>query len=217
MVYVLSLMILISRLAFNFSSKEEWLAVVLCFYGLGTYHYYIARSTGTSYYTVILPLVFVLGFWLKMAIDSLQENRKMPVRMVLAALGTWALFTNHMFLAYPNMLNMSSHPLTDLKVACALPDGKPYFNHLFRNFSPGLKLSVNSLGSTREELLAESDFKDDKALVEYYQKQSRFTRDVQLISSLTTRVDEVPLISSFETAMLMQANRKSNANKTQTI
>ena len=207
--YVLTLMVLISRLVFNLSKKEEWLAVVLCFYGLGTYHYYIARSTGTSYYAVILPLVFVLGFWLKMAIDSLKEDRRTPVRLVLASLAAWALFTNHMFLAYPNRVNLSSHPLTDPKVACALPDGNPYFNHLFRNFNPALKLSVNSLGGTQEELLAENDFADDNALVEYYRKNSRFTQDARLIASLTAHSDEVPLISSFETEILMQANRKS--------
>jgi hypothetical protein len=208
--YLLTLMILISRLAFNLSPKEEWLAVVLCFYGLGTYHYYIERSTGTSYYAVILPLVFVAGFWLKMAIDSLRENRRTPLRLVLAALAAWALFTNHLFLAYPNILNISSHPLTDPKVALPLPaDGEPYFNHLFRNFNPDLKLSINSLGGTQEELPAESDFADDNDLVDYYRKNSRFTQDTQLIDSLTAHSDEIPLISSFETEILMQANRKT--------
>ena len=37
---------------------------------------------------------------------------------------------------------------------------------------------------------------------------SRFTKDAQLIASLTAHSDEVPLISGFETEMLMQANRK---------
>lgn len=208
MAYVLTLLVIISRLAFNLSKKEEWLSVVLCFYGLGTYHYYIARSTGTSYYAVILPLVFVLGFWLKAVIDSLQEDRRMPVRLVLTALAAGALFTNHMFLSYPNILSLSSHPLTDAKVALPLADGKPYFNHLFRDFEPELKLSVNSLGGTREELLAESDFKDDRELIGYYLEHSRFTRDAQLIASLTAHSDEVPLISGFEVEMLMQADRK---------
>jgi hypothetical protein len=207
--YVLTLLIFLGRLAFNVSPKEDWMSVVLCFYGLGTYHYYIARSTGTSYYAVILPLVFVLGYWLKIAIDPLQEHRRMPLRLGLTALAMWALFTNHMFLAYPNMLNISSHPLTDPQIALSLPDGNPYFNHLFRGFNPELKLPVNSLGATQEELLAESDFTDDNDLVEYYRKHSRFTRDAQLIASLTSNADEVPLISSFETELLMQSDRKS--------
>jgi len=210
MVYLLSLLVLLGRLAFNLSKKEEWLALILCFYGLGTYHYYIARSTGTSYYADILPLVFVLGFSLKMATGVLAQNKRMLVGMVLAALAAWALLTNHMYLAYPNILNISSHPLTDPRVALPLPaDGQPYFNHLFRNFNPALKLSVNSLGSTQEELLAESDFADDNDLVDYYRKHSRFTKDVQLIDSLTARSDEIPLISSFETEILMQADRKT--------
>lgn len=207
--YLLSLLILLSRVFLNFSLKEEWLAIVLCFYGLGTYHYYIARSTGTSYYAMILPFVFVLGFWIKMAINTLKENRRMPVRLILLGAVTWALITNHMFLAYPNILNLSSHPLTDPKVALTLPDGNPYFNHLFRNFNPALKLSINSLGGTQEEMLAEGDFADDNDLVDYYEKHSHFTRDVQLISSLTAHSEEVPLISSFETRILMLAHRKT--------
>ena len=210
MFYVLTLLIFLGRLAFNLSPKEEWMVVVLCFYGMGTYHYYIARSTGTSYYAVILPLVFVLGYWLKMVINSLQENRRTPVRLVLAALAAWALLTNHMFLAYPNIVNLSSHPLTDPKVALPLPaDGNPYFNHLFRNFNPELKLSFNSLGSTQEEILAESDFADDNALIDYYRRNSSFSQDARLIDSLTAPSDEIPLISGFETEILMHANRKT--------
>jgi len=208
MTYVLTLLILIVRLAYNLSGKEDWLVVVLCFYGLGTHHYYVARSVVTSYYTVGLPFVFVLGFWVKTVIDSLPEIRRTPLRLILLILAAWALLTTHMFLSYPNIINGSSHPLTDTEVAMSLPDGKPYFNHLFRFLEPELKLSVNSLGTTQEELLAESDFPDDAALVRYYRKNSSFTRDAQLIASLTAHSDEVPLISSFEIEMLMQADRK---------
>lgn len=208
MVYLLTLLIFLSRLTVNLSESTEWLVVVLCFYGLGTYHYYVARSVVTSYYAVSLPFVFILGFWAKICTGMLKESLMTRARLILFSLAAWALLTTHMFLSYPNMINLSSHPLTDAKVALPLPDGNPYFNHLFRGFDPGLKLPVNSLGGTHEELLAESDFKDDAALVEYYRKNSRFTRDADLIASLTAHSDEVPLISGFEIEMLMQANRK---------
>jgi len=207
--YLLTLLIVLGRLAFNLSKAAEWMAVVLCLYGLGTFHYYVARSTETSYYTVSLPFVFVLGFWAKIGIDSLKENRRMLVRVILLALAAWALVTTHMFLGYPNIINLSSHPLTDPKVALPLPaNGNPYFNHLFRDFEGGLKLPVNSLGGTQEEMLAESDFQDDAELIRYYHKQSNFAKDARLIRSLTAPGDEVPLISSFEVEMLMQAKRK---------
>jgi hypothetical protein len=208
MVYLLTLLIFLSRLVSNLSEKTEWFIVVLCFYGLGTFHYYIARSSGTNYDAVGLPFVFILGFWVKIGIDSMKENRRTAVRVILLVLAGWALFTTQLFLSYPNMINLSSNPLTDPKVALPLPNGKPYFNHLFRDFEPELKLSVNSLGGTQEEILAESDFKDDAALVQYYRKNSSFTRDAALIASLTAHSDEVPLISGFEVEMLMQANRK---------
>jgi len=117
--------------------------------------------------------------------------------------------TNQMYLAYPNILNLSSHPLTDVTVAQPLPDGRPYFNHLFRNFNPDLKLPFNSLGSTQEEFLGESDFPNDQALIDYYRKNSSFTKDADMIASLTAHSQEVPLISSFETEILMQAKRKT--------
>jgi hypothetical protein len=206
--YLITLLILISRLAFNLSKKEDWLAVVLCFYGLGTFHYYVERADVTSYYAVCLPYVFVLGFWARACIDSFKEGQRTPARLILMGLAAWALGTTHMFLSYPNLVNLSSHPLTDTRISMSLPDGNPYFNHLFRFFEPELKLSVNSLGGTQEELLSESDFKDDKDLIDYYRTHSRFTRDAQLIDSLTAHSDEVPVISGFEVEMLMQSKRK---------
>ena len=206
--YVLTLLILLSRLAVNAAQKQDWFPVVLCFYGFGTFHYYVERSDVTSYYAVCLPYVFLLGFWARAVIGCLQEHQQTPARLILLGVCSWALVTNHMFLSYPNMINLSSHPLTDTKISMSLPDGHPYFNHLFRFFEPGLKLSVNSLGGTREEILQESDFKDDAELVEYYRKNSRFAQDADLIASLTARSDEVPLISGFEIEMLMQAKRK---------
>jgi hypothetical protein len=207
--YLMTLLVFISRLAFSLSPAEDWLVVVLCLYGLGTYHYYVARSVVTSYYTVSLPFVFLLGYWAKIGINSLKENQQARARLILAALAAWALLTTHMFLSFPNMISLSSHPLTDIKVALTLPDGKPYFNHLFRDFEPVLKLPVNSLGGTKEEFLAEEDFADDQALVNYYRKNTQFTRDADLIASLTAHSDEVPVISSFEVEMLMQAKRKA--------
>jgi len=207
--YLLTLLIFLSRLAINLAESTEWFVVVLCFYGLGTFHYYVARSTGTSYYAVCLPLVFILGFWIKICINTLKENQRTPARLVLAMVAVWALATNHMFLSYPNMINLSSHPLTDKKVALPLPAGGPYFNHLFRDFNPALKLSINSLGGTKEEILSESDFMDDAAVVEYYRKNSHFPQDVHLIDSLSKPSDEIPLISGFETEILMQAKRKT--------
>ncbi len=207
--YLLTLLIVLSRLIFNLAQGAEWMVVVLCLYGLGTFHYFVARSTGTSYDAVCLPFVFILGFWVKMGLDRLKEQQRRGVRFILLALSVWALMTTHMFLSYPNIINLSSHPITDSKVALPLPaDGSPYFNHLFRHFDPALKLSVNSLGNTQEEILAESDFKDDVALVEYYRKNSRFDTDARLMASLTAHSDEVPLISGFEVEMLMQAHRK---------
>ena len=119
--YLLSLLIFLSRLAVNIPEKIEWFIVVLCFYGLGTFHYYVARSTGTSYDAVSLPFVFVLGYWVKIIIGSLKENQRTPARMALLVLAAWALVTTHLFISYPNLINLSSHPLTNPQVAGPCP------------------------------------------------------------------------------------------------
>lgn len=207
-VYVLTLFIFLGRCAMNLSRARELLVIVLCVYGLCTYHYYVERAVSTTYYAVCLPLVFILGYWAKIAIAALRKEHQMPVRVILLCLSAWALLTNHMFIAYPNLINVSSHPLTDPNLVERFQGTKPYFNHLFRDLEPALKLSVNSLGGTTEELLQERDFPNDGALVEYYRKNSRFLKDAQLITSLTSPGEEVPVISSFEVQMLMQAKRK---------
>ncbi len=201
-----TLLIILGRLAFDKARKEEWLAAVLCFYGLGTYHYYVARSVSTSYDGASFSFTLVLGFWAQTLIASLKQGQRMPVRLILALAAAWALLTTHLFLSYPNLINLSSHPLTDPKVALPLSDGRPYFNHLFRDQPQ--ELSFNSLGGTQVEFLSESDFSSDKGLVEDYLKNSRFAKDTDMIRSLTSRGDEVPLISSFEVKMLMEAGRK---------
>jgi len=70
------------------------------------------------------------------------------------------------------------------------------------------KLPVNSLGDTDEELKIETDFQTDAQLKDYFDSEFAFKEDAALIDQLTPENQPVPLVSSFETRILMQAGRK---------
>ncbi len=207
-VYVITLLVTGTLAFFGRASKKDLFALVLCLYGLGTFHYYVARSVVTSYDTVALPFTFILGFWVMKLSEVWPKRQAEYMGLALLAVALYALGTNHLFMSYPNLLNLSRNPVTDPKVALPLENGKPYFNHLFRDYPEEQKLPANSLGQHNEDIVSESNFSSDDDLVRYYTQASDFSIDAALIDRLTVGDQEVPLISSFEIPILMQANRR---------
>ena len=127
---------------------------------------------------------------------------------VLIAVSLYALFTNHNFMAYPNVFNWSRNPMVDPLTAQPLPaDLSTYFYHLNRNDPEALKLPTNSLGTKDEALYTEKDFHSDDDVAVYYHKDFDFSKDASLIQSLTRPGEPAALISSFEIKILMQADR----------
>jgi hypothetical protein len=57
-------------------------------------------------------------------------------------------------------------------------------------------------------LLTENDFADDNQLKEFFRKESDYSKDAALIRSLTSSGQKVPVVSSFENLILMQARRR---------
>jgi hypothetical protein len=165
----------------------------------------------TSYMTVILPLVWVLAYWMKIGIDLLSKrydvNGKV-IKLLALFIAVGALVTNHLWISYPSIFNQSRHSMVDPKVALPLSNGKPYFNHLFREYPASMLLSANNTGNKNGALLSEENFISDEQLVLYYRKASDFSQDALMISRLTSPWQKVPVISSFETKILMQSNRK---------
>lgn len=189
------------------SRRHLWI-VVLCIYGLGINHYYIARSLQTSYYVTAWPLMVVCAYWLKMLITRLNVQHRQQLIVSAVALAIYALVTNHSFIAYPNLLNLSPNPMVDPLVTQPLPaDRTTYFFHLTRKEGEELKLPVNSLLQTDEQLFTERNFRSDQNLVAYYTQDFDFSRDAQMIQRYTQSTDKVPLVSSFEIKILMQAKR----------
>ncbi len=207
-VYVLTMMMVGTLLFLDKIHRRHILVVVICVYGLGLYHYYVARSAVTSYYVVAIPYVMILCFWIKVVLNRLSNALRLKVKWALLALTVWALWTNHNFLSYPNILNFSHNPMTDTLVAQPLSNGRPYFNHLFRDYAEQFKVGKNSLGEADEKFVAESNFESDDDLVGYYNNEGDFSIDAALIDRLTMPGQRVALVSSFEIKILMQAKRR---------
>ncbi len=205
--YVLTMIVAGSLIYRKKWADENLFVIILCVYGLGIYHYYVARSAVTSYDTVCLPYVYLLCFWVKKWTDQLSRRQANALVAAAFLLSFYALFTNHNFMSYPNIFNFSRNPMTDPVVAQRLPTGAYYFNHLFVDTPDVLKLPVNSLGDKDEKIYLEKDFNSDDMLVSYYGNEADFKEDAALIARLTPPDAKVPLISSFEIKMLMQADR----------
>ncbi len=202
--------IIVTALVFlgRLSKKNLWI-VIVCVYGLGINHYYIARSVLTSYYVTAWPFIVACVFWVRVALANIPARFRLNVIGVLGVLAVYALVTNHNFIAYPNMWNFSANPMVDPLVTQPLPaDRTTYFNHLYRNSEEALKLPVNSLQNTDEQLYTETSFLSDDQMVAYYKQEFNFDKDSAMIRSLTKDDERVVVISDFEIKILMQSNRR---------
>ena len=209
LVYVLSLLTVGGLVFFRKIERQHVFVVVLCVYGLGLYHYYIARSAVTSYYAVAIPYVFLLAYWAQAYLGLLSKEKARKIAFGLLMVSVFSLATTHDFVAYPNIFNLSRNPMVDPVVVQRLPNSRmSYFNHLFIQYPDAYKMPLNSLGETDEGIRVHTDFSSDDELVQYYRKESDFSEDAKLIDDLTLPDSRVPLISSFEVKMLMQADRK---------
>lgn len=209
LVYVLSLLLVGGLLYFRKIERQHVFVVVLCVYGLGLYHYYIARSAVTSYYAVGIPYVFLLAFWAKEYLSRVPKRKAQRIALSILAVSAFSLATTHDFVAYPNIFNVSRNPMVDPVVVQRLPNNRmSYFNHLFIQYPDAFKFKLNSLGEENEDLRVHTDFASDDELVQYFRREFDFKEDAKLISDLTPPGSRVPLLSSFEIKMLMQADRK---------
>lgn len=186
---------------------EHIIAVVIAIYGLANYQYFVVRSAATSYYMNALPFVLLTVYWFSLLIKRLDDKKRRRLRWVALALSLYALTTNHNYISYPNIFNFSRNPMVDITVAQRYPDRQGYFNHQVKNIKEADKLEFNSLGETFEDIRTEDSFKSDEELKDYYRRESDFSKDAALIKSLTSQKQKVPILSSFETKILIQSSR----------
>ena len=55
-------------------SRKHVLVIVLCVYGLGAHHYYVAMATANNYYERGLPFVFVVFYWIRLGLLGFRRN-----------------------------------------------------------------------------------------------------------------------------------------------
>lgn len=182
--------------------------VFLAGYGLAAFHYYVMLANNTGYYRNGVLAAFLVCFWAAHLLRGLPYAQLRRAQLALAALCVYALVTHHNFISFPNIFNVSRNPMIDPLVAEVPASRTGYFNHLFTGYPDRFKLARNSVGETDEMLVTEKDFKSHKELKEFYRREFDYTKDAKLIRELIPPQGRVPLISSFETKILMQAGRR---------
>ncbi len=208
LLYVFTLLSVGSLLYFK---KLEYRYIFIAFvamYGLAAYHYYAVLSNTTSYYRNGVVMAFVVCFWIWWLMRSWPQQRRQKWQACLLAGAFYALVTTHNFVAFPNIFNVSKNPMIDPLVADVPMGRSSYFNHLFISYPDAFKLPLNSLGERDEKLVTEKDFQSHQQLKEFYRREFDYSADAALIRSLIPEGGKVPLISSFETKILIQAKRK---------
>jgi len=208
LVYLATFLVVMSFYLYRIYSIEQLLAAFIAFYGLALFHYFMGRSMSTNTYDVGLPYAFVLCFWLSQLVQHLGKKIGLNISLAVLAVSAWALLTTGNYVAYPNVWNLSHKPLVDPVVFGPLDDGRSYFNHLFSQLPLSSRMPLNSLGETDEKLRSEKDFADDQDMEKYYDEEFDFSRDAKLIDALVPPGGTAPVISSFETKILMDANRR---------
>jgi len=187
--------------------SDQLLVGLLCIYGLTNYQYYVVKSAITSYYVDAWPFVMVSCFWFMRCLEFMPQLWQRRLKAVAVILSFYALFTNQNYLAYPNLMSFSRNPMTDNLVIQRYPDKTGFFNAEYKNVKEGDKVPFNDQGNKVEDMRTEDDFKNDRELTDYFHQSFDFAQDAALIDALTKPGDRVPLMSSFETKILMQANR----------
>lgn len=208
-IYALVLVWIIGLMIEKKVGRQGLVVLAAIAYALADYHYHAQLSNNTTAYLRIgLVLAFLACFWLSLALKRWDTYRQRLILLATLAVVIVSIVTNHIFLLYPNIFNLSRNPMTHPVVSQNPPGRFSYFNHLFVSYPDAFKLPVNSLGEKDEELFIEKDFKDDQQLKDFYRQEIDYSRDAALINQLVPAGEQVPLISSFEIPILMQAKRR---------
>lgn len=207
LIYVTAVLYFLSRSGRRGDASRYVMPCLLGIYGLMQYTYFVVRSSQTGYCLSALAAVWIIA-WICAEVSSQLRVRQQMIwkRVSLAAVLVMVL-TNHNYMAYPNILNVSRNPYTDKRVIQLFPDRTGYFNHQVKGAKEDIKLPLNSSGQREEHILTENDFEDDAALRRNLDQGLAFERDAALIRGLIPDGKPAAVVSSFETRILIAAGR----------
>jgi hypothetical protein len=207
--YVLALVVTLGAMFEKKIGREGLVISSAIIYLLADFHYQAMLSNNTTAYLrtgIIISFIAFYGLSLWMRSCSLYAQRLAKLGLLFVIL--ISIVTNHQFLMHPNVFNLSRNPMSHPPVSHNPPGRSSYFNHLFISYPDQFKLPKNSLGEQQEFLVTEANFVDDRQLKDFYHQEINYGKDAQLIDDLTAPDSKVPVISSFEIPILMQANRR---------
>ncbi len=208
-VYVLSLLGLLGLMVERKIGREGLVALTMTVYLLADFHYQAMVSNNTTAYLRTGPAIaFLACFWLWLIVGRWDAYRRRLGLLAALAVVVVSMVTNHIFLLYPNIFNLSRNPMTHPVVSQNPPGRFSYFNHLFVSYPEEFKLPLNSLGEKEEKLYIEKDFAGDRELKQFYRQEMDYAQDARLIDRLVPFGEQAALVSGFEVPILMQAKRR---------
>ncbi len=207
--YMLALVYFVGQMLSRSLKTDGLIMACACFFLLISYHYHATLANNMpSYLRNGVPIAMLCIYAAKTFSAGLSLYHQRLCKVLCAAAVGVMMVTTDQFLLHPNIFNCSRNPMTH-PVVSEVPVGrKSYFSHLFISYPNAFKLPINGLGQKEEMLVTEQDFADDQQMKELFRKESDYTQDAALIRSLTSADEKVPLVSSFETLILMQALRR---------
>jgi len=208
-VYLTIFVLFLGRLMQRTLKNDGLVMAAACVFLLISFHYHAMLANNMpSYLRNGVVIAMVLVFLVKEITAGWGQYHQRLAKLACGVAIAIATVTTHQFLLHPNIFNFSRNPMTHPVINQAPVGRSSYFSHLFISYPDAFKLPVNGLGEKEEMLVTENDFADDGQLRAFFDKETDYTKDVALIRSLTSREDKVPLVSSFENLILMQADRR---------
>jgi len=207
-VYLFVLLVFIGKFMKKALETDGLIMAGACVFLLISYHYHATLANNMPSYLrngVVIAMLTV--YVLQEMTARLGKYHQRLCKLFCGILVLVMTVTTHQFLLHPNIFNLARNPMTHPAVS-QIPVGRnSYFSHLYISYPDAFKLPVNGLGQKDEMLVTENDFADDNQLKSFYRTESDYSKDAALIQSLTTPGQKVPLVSSFENLILMQAQR----------
>jgi len=189
------------------ANGRDVFAGLLALYGLEAHSYYMLMVT--EWYTMGISGLFLGFYWISKMLAKVSSSWRQRLLWAMVVIALYSLVTCRWFTGYPNLLSFSRNPIVDARTSFRVgPKLVPYFHQLSADFPEGFKLAHNSLGAADEEMKFEKDFPDDRALKDYYAKQTAWPEDTALIKRLTPEGGKAAVISSFEVLLLQKSNRR---------
>ena len=105
MVYVVTILLIGGFVYLKKAGREYLFVIAMCVYGLILEGGAILSQVNAETYSLILPFMFILFFWVQFLAQQLQKQWAVSVCVAVFFISAYTLVNNHAFLNYPGLLS----------------------------------------------------------------------------------------------------------------